>query len=113
MERYVNRLQKIVPPKVNDIRHYMFHQAGLFIGSSLNIGTTASEELYSSGQRTGFGQIMEPEYDTDLYSTIEVSEEKQEEIAAKGCLIVERYVRIEEKAVDPNKQGLTPNQRAL
>ena len=113
MERYVNRLQKIVPPKVNDIRHYMFHQAGLFIGSSLNIGTTASEELYSSGQRTGFGQIMEPEYDTDLYSTIEVSEEKQEEIAAKGCLIVERYVRIEEKAVDPNKQGLTPNQRAF
>jgi hypothetical protein len=100
MERYVDRLQKIVPPKINDIRHFMFHHEGLFIGSSMDIGTTASEELYSSGQRIGFGEIIEPEYDTELFGEyIEVSEEKKEEI--------------DELDTQITRTGLTPNQRAF
>ena len=114
MERYVNRLQRIVPPKINDIRHYMFHQAGLFLGSSMDIGTTASEELYSSGQKTGFGEIIEPEYDTDLFEEdIEVTEERLAEINEKGCFIVERYVRIKELDTQVTRTGLTPNQRVF
>ena len=112
MDRYLNKLQDIVPPKINDIRHYMFHQNNFFIGSSLSIGTTSSEELYSSGQRTGFGEIIEPEYDTDIFDSIQVSEDKKVEISEKGCLIVERYVNIQEKTYK-NRETLTPNQRAF
>ena len=113
INRYLDRVNKIIPPKINDIRHYMFDNNSFFLGSSMDVGTISSEERYASGQKTGFGEIIEPTFEgEDVLDKLGIDEEKTISIQDNGGFIVERYVKIFEKE-SSLREPLTPNQKAF